>query len=98
MPFVLAVDVATILRGVRADSGEVEDAHMLGTAAAPGEVTPDIRIMDTPAIVSGITAWVMAIRTMGPVITVTARAGTMIRITDIIPTDTIPTDTDTGRP
>ena len=51
VPFVSAVDVATILRGMRADLGDIQDAHMLGIAVAPGEVIMDIRTMEIPGTV-----------------------------------------------
>jgi hypothetical protein len=47
VPFGSAVDVVTILRGVRTDSGAVPDAHMPGMAAGLGEVITDIHTMDT---------------------------------------------------
>ena len=94
---VSAVDVATILRSMRADSGDMQDAHMPGIAAAPGEIIMDIRTLDIPAIISGITAWATTIRTTVMAITVTVPGGAMIPITVIIRADTIPTDTDTRR-
>ena len=77
--FVSAVDVATVLLGMRADSGAMQDAHMPGIGAALGEVIMIIRTMVIP----------------DSAITVTVRVGTIIHTTDIIPGDTIPTDTDT---
>src|SRR6266508_2540233 len=70
VPFVPAADVATILPEMHADSGEMQDAHMPGIAAAPGEVIVDIRTLDIPAIISDITAWATTIRTTGMAIMV----------------------------
>ncbi len=97
VPFVSALDVATILPEIHADSGDMQDAHMPGIAAAYGEVIMDIRTLDIPAIISGITAWATTIRTTDMAITVTVPGRAMIPITVIIRADTIPTDTDTRR-
>ena len=81
--FALAVHVITSLRGLRAALCVLQVAHVVGMAAAIGEVVTGeavtgIRHMDIPGL--AITAWAMAIRT-----------------TDIIPGDTTLTATDTGR-
>ena len=96
VPFVSAVDVVTILSGLRGVMRVMQGAHITELAAVAGEVT-DIRTTDIPAIISGITAWVTTIRTTGMALTVTAPAGAMMPITVIIRADTIPTDTDTRR-
>ena len=92
LPFELAVDVA-----ISPEMGEaacaMRGADITRAAAVVGAGIGAV----IPDIVWGITAWATAIRTTGMVITVTGPVGTMIRITDIIPTDTIPTDTDIGR-
>ena len=93
----LAVDVVTMLRGPRADTGAMQLAHIIGMAAVAGEpITGEaitgIRPMDTPEW--AITAWAMAIHTTGLAITVTATVGT-IRTTGI--GDTTLTSTDSGR-
>jgi hypothetical protein len=48
LAFVLTVGVATVLSGMRADSGAEQDADMPGMAAVLGEVITDIRTMDIP--------------------------------------------------
>lgn len=94
LAMVFTAGVVIIVLGARAAMRAMEGADFTGLEAAGGEVNMDIRTMDIPG--SAITPRAMATRTTG--LTVTAPVGTMIRITDIIPTDTIPIDTDTGRP
>ena len=93
---VLAVEVATNLRGQRADRGAMQLARIIGMAVVAGEaVTGEeaitgIRPLD---IRWAITAWAMAIHPTELVITVIPTVGTMVRTTD-----TILTATDTGHP
>ena len=93
-----AVDVVTILRGPRAETGAMQLAHIIGMAAVNGEeavtgaAITGIRRMDIRG--SGITAWAMAIRTTGVAIMVTVTG--IIRTTET--GDTILTSTDSGRP
>jgi hypothetical protein len=75
----------------------MQGAHITGLAAAIGEAVTGIRTMDTPDMAWAITAWVIAIRTTGLAITVTAPVGAMIRTTDIIRVDTTLTAMDTRR-
>ena len=92
---VLAVD-ALILRGPRAATRVLQDAHVIGMAVATGEAVigeavTGIRPMDI--LDWAITAWATAIHTTGLAITVTPTVGNIIRTTD-----TILTATATGRP
>lgn len=96
---VLAVDVVTSLRGLRADRRSMQAARIIGMAAVTGEAVTGEAV--TGEAVTGIrpiewaiTAWAMAIHTTGVAITVIATVGT-IRTTDI--GDTTLTSTDTGR-
>ena len=88
-----AVGVATIMRGVGAETRAMPDAHLPGGAAVTGEaaVIGEV-ITDIPGL--AITARAMAIRITDMAITVTATVGTMVRTT----TDITLTATDIGRP
>src|SRR3982750_2519823 len=93
----LAVDVITILLGACAETGAMQLAHIIGTAAVTGQdVTGEAvtRIRPTGILEWAITAWAMATRTTAVAITVTATG--IIRTTEI--GDIIPTSTDSGRP
>ena len=98
----LTVGVLSILRGQRVDMRVMQAAHVIGMAVATGEpvigtvaVTGEaiIRIRPMDILDWGITAWAMAIHTMGLAITVTATVGTTARIPD-----TTLTATATGPP
>src|SRR3954453_13827284 len=93
----LPVDVITILPGAGAETGAMQLAHIIGTAAVTGQaVTGEAvtRIRPTGILEWAITAWATAIRTTAVAITVTATG--IIRTTEI--GDIIRTSTDSGRP
>ena len=93
---VLAVGVVTTLRGPRADTRAMQAAHIIGMAAVTGGWSLGRQLLVSVLWIFrwAITAWVMAIHTMGVAITVTATVG-IIRTTEI--GDTTLTSTDTGR-
>ena len=87
-----AMGVPTALWVMRAETGALRGADIIGIAAVTGEaaVIGEV-ITDIPG--SAITAWAMAIRITDMAITVTATVGTMVRTT----TDITLTATDIGR-
>jgi hypothetical protein len=92
----LAVDVITILRGPRTETGAMQRTHIIGTAAVAGEAITGEEVTGIPhtdILEWAITAWAMAIRTTGVAIMVTATR--IIHITET--GDTIRTCTDSGR-
>ena len=90
----LAVDVITILQGLRAGTGAMQRAHTTGTAAVTGKaVTGEAVTGIRPILGSAITAWAMVIHTTGLAITAIVTVDT-IRTTEI--GDIILTCTDSG--
>jgi hypothetical protein len=81
---VLAVDVLSILRGPRAATRALQDADVIGMAAATGEAAIGTVAVTGAATIGTrlmvILDWAMAIHTTRLAITVTATVGTMVRI------------------